>query len=86
MIGITQVMSWHYNRSVKGYVDSHLTKAMTNVRTVSIGPEESPDGWGGYGGQLDEETRNKEIMKAIKVLLGKGAKSKVESEAAGVGA
>jgi hypothetical protein len=51
---------------------------MDNVRTVSIGKEESPDGWGGYGNRLDEETRNKEIMRAIKVLLGKDSKAKVK--------
>ncbi len=32
---------------------------------------------GGYGNRLDEATRNKEIMRAIKVLLGKDAKAKV---------
>lgn len=79
MVGITQVMAWSYNRSVKGYVDNHLTPDMDNVRTVSIGPEDSPEGWSGYGGQLDEETRNKEIMRAIKVLLGKDAKAKVKT-------
>ena len=84
MVGITQVAAWNYNRSVKGYVDSHLTPDMDNVRTVSIGKEESPDGWGGYGNRLDEATRNKEIMRAIKVLLGKDAKAKVQqSESVG---
>jgi hypothetical protein len=78
MVGITQVAAWNYNRSVKGFVDSHLTPEMDNVRTVSIGKEESPDGWGGYGNRLDEETRNKEIMRAIKVLLGKDSKAKVK--------
>jgi hypothetical protein len=78
MVGITQVAAWNYDRSVKGYVDQHLTPEMDNVRTVSIGKEESPDGWAGYGNRLDEATRNKEIMRAIKVLLGKDAKAKVK--------
>lgn len=73
MVGITQVMAWNYNNSVKHYVDSHLTSDMQNVRTVSIGNEQdgqNSGGWGYNDSFLDEETRNRQIMNAIKILLG----------------
>lgn len=86
MVGITQVKAWSYNRSIKAHVDKNLTPDMKNIRTVSIGDEggdtRMESNWGGYGAELTEEVRNAEIMKAIKVLLGRGAKSRVETESA----
>ena len=82
MVGIAQVMSWSYGDSLKEAVDefSHAK----NVRTTSIGPENTPqpEEHHGYGvAELSEDERNEQIKKGIIDLLGT-AKSKDKNETA----
>jgi uncharacterized sporulation protein YeaH/YhbH (DUF444 family) len=76
-IGITQILSWSYQGSLKEYVDKNLVGKLGHLRTTSIGPEESPDmtnntSWGFYGTpQLSEDERNEQVQRAIIDLLGK---------------
>ena len=81
-VGITQVLAWHYDNSLKHYVDTNLEAP--NVKTTEIGnsPEEDEDNkrqpWGGWGQpSLSEEERNKQIKEAIIELLGTGKRKEV---------
>ena len=73
LVGVTQILSWHYANSLKESVDK--SKHAENVRTTSIGTEQTPDmnaanSMGFYGGnQLEESDRNAQILKSIKDLL-----------------
>jgi len=80
MVGIAQIEAWNYDRSLKKHVDANLTPFMSNVRTVSIGPEENR-GWGSSG-RLTEEERNNQILKAIQYWLGGSDKQEKHTEAA----
>jgi uncharacterized sporulation protein YeaH/YhbH (DUF444 family) len=75
MVGVTQVLSWSYPHSLKEAVDKF--KHHSNVRTTSIGPDQTPDlsagaaaGFYGMSPNLTDEDRNKQILRAIKDLLG----------------
>lgn len=73
LFGMTQILCTNYNTSLKKYVDDNYKAS--NVKTVSIGPEESPDysssqGWPTTA-ELSEDERNEAVVKAIKALLGK---------------
>ena len=77
--GITQILSYTYDGSVKHHVDSAIKEGKLDaeyVRTVAIGPESPPSSTGGYWSPptLSEEDRNEQIMNAIKKLLGNPAK------------
>lgn len=70
-IGVTQVMAYAHDGSLKHYVDTHLTLDM--LRTTSIGPKSETDSGGyisHYGLQLSDEERNKQIRDSIIDLLG----------------
>jgi len=77
-IGITQILAWQYNDSLKAAVDRFGHEE--NVKTTSIGPKDEPDmsgrtALGFYGTpQLSEEERDMQIKKAIIDLLGTEAK------------
>lgn len=79
-VGITQVLSWSYQSSVKEFVDQNLGD-MKNIKTVEIAPKDTPSMSSGtahsfYGTpQLTEEERNEQIKNAIKGLLGKQKKT-----------
>lgn len=65
--GITQILSSVQDDSVKGYVDNAIKEGVLDedyVRTVSIGQSQY------WNTSLTEEERNKQIMQAIKKLLG----------------
>jgi hypothetical protein len=70
--GITQILSYSYDNSVKQHVDTAIKEGKLNseyVRTVSIGPDKS-SGSVYSAPTLSEEQRNEQIMQAIKTLLG----------------
>ena len=65
--GITQILSSVQDDSVKGYVDNAIKEGVLNedyVRTVSVGQSQY------WNTSMTEEERNKQIMQAIKKLLG----------------
>ena len=69
--GITQILSNVGDDSVKNFVDKAIKEGTLDeeyVRTVSIGENSSSSYWAST--QLSEEERNKQIMNAIKKLLG----------------
>lgn len=80
-VGITQVLSWQYQGSLKNYVDENLLPNVPNVRTTNIGPEEGPDlsnqTASRYYGQpqMTEEERDSQIRRAIIDLLGNPKKT-----------
>ena len=66
LVGVTQILPYNYNNSVKYFVDNALGSGelnKNNVRTTEIA----------YAGQnpLPEEDRNQQILEAIKRLMGK---------------
>jgi uncharacterized sporulation protein YeaH/YhbH (DUF444 family) len=73
--GVTQILSYTYNGSVKYHVDEAIKKGRLNsdcVRTASVGPETDS----GYytTPNLSEDERNEQIMNAVKKLLGNSSK------------
>lgn len=71
--GITQILAYGYEGSVKQHVDMAIKEGKLDkeyVRTVSIGPTSVKNS--GYYSMpaLSEEQRNEQIMEAIKQLLG----------------
>lgn len=72
LFGITQILSYNYHNSIKEVVDASI-EFMPNVKTVSIGPESTPDfsSSGGYDTpKLSEDERNEAIKNAIRELMG----------------
>jgi len=76
LLGITQVLPWRFQNSVKHFVDDLLEKGKLNkdiIRTAGVGNEptvESPQSWG-FSVQLPDEERDRQIIEAIKTLLDK---------------
>lgn len=72
--GITQILSYSYQGSVKHHIDLALNDGKLNleyVRTANVGPNQSGLSSGFYGNpSLSEADRNEQIMEAIKLLLG----------------
>lgn len=73
--GITQILSYAYDGSVKHQVDEAIKAGRLDkeyVRTVAIGPKTEGKSSAGYWSPptLGEEERNEQIMDAIKKLLG----------------
>jgi len=70
LFAVTQVMCWNYASSLKKFMDQALGK-MDNYRSVSIGPEDTPDYMSGHwqAPTLTDEDRNEQVKKAIKLLL-----------------
>jgi len=73
LFGITQILAWHYDNSLKQYVDTNIGEDMDNVITTSIGGETTPDysssNWSVPA--LGDDERDQAIVNAIKALLGK---------------
>jgi len=63
MAGITQILPWRYENSLKQYVDDNCRTP--NLRTTQVSLN---------GSSLSEEDRNRQINSAITDLLGKGVK------------
>jgi len=81
--GITQILSYTYDGSVKHQVDEAIKEGRLDkeyVRTVAIGPTAPSKSSGYYSPPtLGEEERNEQIMDAIKKLLGNPATIKEEA-------
>ena len=76
MIGITQILAWNYEGSLKQFVDNaprSFSLDLTNVQTTQISypPHSSSSAM-----QLSEEDRNTQIKNSIIELLGKGNERK----------
>jgi uncharacterized sporulation protein YeaH/YhbH (DUF444 family) len=63
MVGITQILPWRYENSLKQYVDQN--SKLKNIRTTQIG----------NNGQITEAERDKAIKNSIIELLGKDKKN-----------
>ena len=75
LVGITQVMSWRYENSVKHRIDQEIKDGGLKeeiIRTTMIASTDTgnnnPYGWG--GGQLADEERDAQIKRAIGDILG----------------
>jgi len=82
--GITQILSYTYDGSVKHQVDEAIKAGRLDkeyVRTVSIGPTTEGKSTAGYYSPptLSEDERNEQIMDAIKKLLGNPATIREEA-------
>ena len=76
--GITQILSYSYEGTIKHNVDEAIKSGELDgeyVRTVAIGPKGDVKSSSGYWTApiLSEEDRNEQIMSAIKTLLGNPA-------------
>ena len=86
MIGITQVLAWRHDGSLKDFVDKEVQQP--NLRTTMIGGGEdaSDSKRGGFGyyspPSLSDEQRDEQVRRAIIDLLGK-EKVKVKVEVKG---
>ena len=63
MVGITQILPWQYENSLKQYVDDKCGNK--NMRTTQIGSSSS---------QMSDEERDAQIKNSIIELLGRGSK------------
>lgn len=74
--GITQILAYTYEDSLKWHVDEAIKAGKLDseyVRTVSIGPQGKPrqNSYGYYmPPTLTDEERNEQVLQAIKTLLG----------------
>lgn len=76
-MGLTQVMAWNYQNSIKAVVDEQIDKGIfSNVKTTQIAaPKDATNGAGYYyGSTLAEEERDAQVKQAILDLLGKPQK------------
>ena len=83
-IGITQVLSYSYDGSLRHFVDKNIGH-LPNLRTTSIAEPDRKDpsgGWGWYTPQLGEDERNKQIKRSIVDLLGASKEIKKTSSGA----
>ncbi len=72
LVGITQVMSWRYESSVKARIDQEIKEGGLNaetIRTTQVAKDTPQIGWGD-GGQLTDDERDSQIKRAIGDLLG----------------
>jgi uncharacterized sporulation protein YeaH/YhbH (DUF444 family) len=76
-MGITQVLCWNYNNSLKQFVDGQIGQGRfdpNHIRTVSIGQEDAQQPYVGHtmsSTSLTDDERDEAVMKAIKELLGR---------------
>jgi len=80
MVGITQVLSYNYDTSLKKYVDNKLGEGFFDpeyLKTTAIGQKNESYWTGGWGSNsLSEDERNEGTKNAIVELLGAGGKIK----------
>ena len=72
LFGVTQILSYTYENSVKQMVDNALSEnvlSRDNVVTTSISGDEG-DGKNFYSSEINEQQRNEQILEAIKTLMG----------------
>jgi uncharacterized sporulation protein YeaH/YhbH (DUF444 family) len=65
MVGITQILPWRYENSLKQYVDQNCK--LKNLKTTQVGSLSENLGYG----QISEEERDRSIRASIIDLLGK---------------
>ena len=63
MVGITQILAWNYQNSLKQFLDK---SSFSNVRTSQVSFHAHT-----MNGQLNEEDRNSQVKNVIIDLLGK---------------
>lgn len=72
--GITQILSYKYEDSVKFHVDEAIKSGKLDkdyFKTVAIGPPETQNKGGYFNApKMSEEDRNEQVIDAIKTLLG----------------
>lgn len=79
LFGMTQVLSWRYDGSLKEYIDTNMNQA--NIRTTNIAPDnESTNGWSRPS--MTDEDRDAQIRQGIIDLLGKGTPTKAKEKVA----
>lgn len=84
-VGITQVMAYSYQNSLREYIDEALKGGTladaSNIRTTAVGREmmENTGTDGHYWQPLAEDERDSQIKRAIVELLGTGKKVRAES-------
>lgn len=81
--GITQIMSYAYDNSLKFHVDNAVKDGTLDkdlVRTVSIGSDAPPIPGSWSAPTLTEDQRNEQILRAIKQLLGGEQKKPTKDE------
>jgi uncharacterized sporulation protein YeaH/YhbH (DUF444 family) len=77
LVGISQIMPWNYNNSVKHFIDGKIKDGnldKEHVKTCSVS-DSSKDGRGltwSTSNKLDEGDRNDQIIEAIRKLLSVG--------------
>jgi uncharacterized sporulation protein YeaH/YhbH (DUF444 family) len=77
LVGISQIMPWNYNNSVKHFIDGKIKDGdldKEHVKTCSVS-DSSKDGRGltwSTANKLDEGDRNDQIIEAIRKLLSVG--------------
>ncbi len=75
-VGITQVMAYNYDNSLKKFMDDKVSAGVFSpeyLRTTAIGPDE------GYAHSLPPDARDQQIKRAVKELLGaQGSEKKAE--------
>lgn len=72
LFGVTQILSYTYENSVKQMVDNALSEnvlSRDNVITTSISGDEG-EGKNFYSSEISEQRRNEQILEAIKTLMG----------------
>lgn len=82
--GITQILAYSYDNSLKQVVDKAVQEGTLNkdyVKTVSIGNESRNNSSGYYSPPtLSDDERNEQVLKAIRALLGSDKKELREDE------
>lgn len=69
LFGVAQILSSDYSGTIKEFLDKEK-EGMPNLTTVSVGSEKSIDFSSSWSApHLDEDERNEQVKKAIKVLL-----------------
>lgn len=78
LVGITQIMPYNYDGSVKEAVDDAVKNgelSSENIRTVQIGPKDASGTPAGWGATMSDEERDQQILDAIATLMGAEKKS-----------
>ena len=83
-VGITQILAYNYDGSLKHIVDEAIkggTLDKDQIRTVSIGAETTPAAGSPWSSpSLTDEQRNEQVLRAIKQLLGSKKSDKEDKE------
>lgn len=70
LVGITQILSYSYENSVKQLVDNALNENVLNKENVITTSIDGDLNKGGYFSDISDSKRDEQILEAIRVLLG----------------